>query len=1535
MARPTGDRTPLPSTPLSTSAGASRFATIRPWRGSQDRAFEELAYQLLKDEAPPGNVAIRTGNPDGGVEWYADLPNDGQWGWQAKNIADIDDLLRAMTESVEAVVAERSNLVRLTFVISTNLSAGTLKGKRKSQRQKYEDKVATWKREIEGADRITFELIQESDLLAKLSLPQHRGREWFWWHSPWLGPEWLEDLQQRQADVAGDKYRPDLQVDLPIAEDLSGLGLSQTMADEYEALRNRVIDTLRYQRKADTPFANLNTAIQRMVDAITPVAASVRRVDPLSLAISSFDALEQNIEACLEAIQSVRDIGSQALDLVKGGHYHENADKKEKEELLNYLDYHCRQLNRSLSELQDWLRSSSTRALRSRLYFLVGPAGSGKTHLLLDGVRSALDEGRPAAVLHGAQFRGALWADICDQLGLPPLGAEVLLGAMDAAAEAAEPDGRHFVLSIDALNETPVPGYWDTNLPALKSALMQWPHLALAASCRDTYLEVIDPSKHREKFVLETHPGFAGREIEATQKYFHHYGLEAPRIPLLTPEFTVPLFLRLYCESLRDGGKTEAAIGHEGRVEIFERYLDAKVARVAQRSFSQASGNLEVEQNQKRIRRALDTLLDAMAQANSEWIEVDRATEIVAASLTGTNVPAIGVVSAFENEGVLSQEPSYLRGEGNTVAVRVTFQAFSDFLLFKRHLSWVAAPLEDEEFKMWLHHEASWGILEAATIVLPELYGVEVPDFLGISASDLEWDYEDFQRVYRNRHVFASLASTLPYRTSASITQRTIELLNTGLRSREINVDLYKILYMLAPQPDNPLNAVGLHHHLSKQAMPRRDSWYGFAVYSEIWEETSSITRLARWAALGPYPTYPSEVIDLAATALAWLLSSPNRFMRDWVTKALVQLLHGHLGVMQRVFERFWDVNDPYVVQRVTVIAYGCLMRGGGSDRLNAEQLSRSVLDRVFARPMRADELMLDAGRGIVEWGVDNAVLPAAALDATKRPYGLKVPSNPPSKEKLEAKYELGYPRKVSESESYGAIWSSLFVMDDFGRYVVESGMHHFSRYRHGQAKPKRETQEPRLIKTRWKKFIRSLTPSQVAEWERWQSQDSPAPALAEWLFEESSPDRLTEEQWKLYRAAWTPRRVTGVDDRYSDDTARRWIFQRTISLGWKPRLFGERDWIIARTDHGRSEHKAERWGKKYQWMAYHELLARVADNFQTSGYLWDDGPYDGLQQLISRRDIDPSLPPIDYQALTEKRGDSTPSWPASRLILSPALALPLEFGRYHGDIDRFIDDRNVYPTAESTARAIDEGGDEWVALHGYADQTEKNEVGSNGLNQLLWLSSALVPQKSASRDVNQMIAIWRERPYEFGNHGHIDCCYAGEIGWSRRNCSNRVAQPRSIEFGNQLTTVIDTVERYTWEGNILDCSIGEAVWATMPSFYVRSRDHLRMIAEGPGWLDENGEIVATYMQSVEGQWSGKFWQGYFVRQSWLQRFLGREGLALAVLSKCERRLLDQDRTRTHKYVEVWSGALLRSGGLLRATGGIIREQGPPEENLE
>ena len=276
--------------------------------------------------------------------------------------------------------------------------------------------------------------------------------------------------------------------------------------------------------------------------------------------------LDQAVNTCLSALNEAQQQAHSAERSAESSVKTEG--KASDEELLKYHSYDLSRAANALSALKDFLDESASRAVRERFYFLTGSAGTGKTHLCLDSVQRALDEDRPALVLFGMQFgAGDLWSSICDQLGLPPLGANVLLGALEAVAEASGIHGRRFVFMVDALNDTRAEDYWASRLAALRASFAAHPLLSLLVSCRDTYLNYIDPDD-RYKTFRRTHPGFAGREIEATQKYFQHYVLREPRIPLLVPEFTVPLFLLTYCAGLKGEGLTAPPAGHEGRVEI-------------------------------------------------------------------------------------------------------------------------------------------------------------------------------------------------------------------------------------------------------------------------------------------------------------------------------------------------------------------------------------------------------------------------------------------------------------------------------------------------------------------------------------------------------------------------------------------------------------------------------------------------------------------------------------------------------------------------------------------------------------------------------------------------------------------------------------------------------------------------------------------------------------------------------------------------------------------------------------------------------
>ncbi|WP_439812347.1 hypothetical protein [Streptomyces sp. P9-2] len=1485
------------------------FRTLRAWNGEQSRAFEELSYQLLKNRVPTGTQAIRTGNPDGGVEWYATLQDGTEWGWQAKHVEGIDPLLTAMTDSVKRVAKERPELRKLTFAISWNLATGTRGGERKSQRQKYEAKVATWKKTISGADRIQFELVQESDLLDELAKPEHRGRRWFWWHHVVLGRDWLEQRYKEQADAAGEKYRPDLQVDIPIQEDLIALGFDQTVLTHFNRLRRDVITAVNdlhvLVKDEDDPGAFAYQAIHDAAAALKSTASSIaaQAGDPAT----TLRHLTDQLSTTAEAIEAARDYERRAK--AEWRELRSDDPKRNQNPPERAEGYDLGVLSKAINELHSWLDSSVGRAFQRRTYFLTGKAGSGKTHLLLDATHRALLADRPAVFLAGAQFgRGDLWASVADQLGLEPVGGDVLLSAMDAAGEAATTSGSRFLIFIDALNETTPADFWRTHLPRLRAAVVRHPHVALVVSCRDTYRDLVLEGAEDKHYVHRAHPGFAEREVEATQRYFDHYGLEAPKIPLLTPEFTLPLFLRLYCESLSEAETHSLPTGHQGRVAIFERYLDAKIRTVARRLRPDATSSYELEAAQNHVRHALNALLDELSRLGRESMSAASAHETVSSSLEDTRIDAVRLMGLLQEEGVLTRERLHLGSGRFGEGVRIVFQAFADFLLLRRRLALSDDPLNDEAVRQWLTEESSWGIHEAATILFPEVYGVELLDFLSIrmtEASDGHEDRDAWNRYRRAPRLYEVLVETLPYRASEAVTQRTIDLLNEAQRYLR-RPALYEVLFALAPQPDNRLNGDGLHRYLSQRKMPKRDSDFGIAMYHALSDASGTTARLARWAAAGPYPAYDPKVVELACIPLCWLLSSPNRFMRDWTTKALVHLLRGHLDVMRALVERFWAVDDPYVVQRVVAIAYGALLRSSPQHHDQAKSLAELVRNLVFTPPVRPDELLLDAARGIVRWAVAQQLLSASALDTSRRPYGLAVPGPPPTEATIKAKY--GGREGQSADESYLSIYLSLMGMGDFARYVVQPGVHRFSRYRLGQTYPERQAREPRFIKSRWEKFVASLSEEQkVTLADKLRNPEEQALSRLKSLLCRAE-DPLSEEQRKLWDASFVYPQP--VDHAYPADIACRWIFRRTLRLGWTPKLFGDEDRRIGRGRGGREGHKAERWGKKYQWMAYHELMARVADNYQAPRHFGHSEPYEGLHQIIGDREIDPSLPPIDYHAFNEEGGNGVTAWSPPLISLEAWPPAPIDFSRYRGDIRRFLADTASEPTVANSLFLSDREGRDWVTLESFVNKVDPMaDKGWRGLQEKSTIHTLLVKADDAE---DLLKALRDESRHDtrdlLDSHGHTDCCYVGEVGRIGPNCPHRHDTLRRVSIGEKEIEVVPTIEQYTWEGSILDCSIGETASVVLPATFIQQAAGLTFDMRGPSWLDSAGAPMFTHYEQL-----GNDSRAILVRKSFLQNFLMERDLELIVWHWYERmQLRDDYHQGQHPYVE--SSVIARLG---------------------
>jgi hypothetical protein len=323
--------------------------------------------------------------------------------------------------------------------------------------------------------------------------------------------------------------------------------------------------------------------------------------------------------------------------------------------------------------------------------------------------------------------------------------------------------------------------------------------------------------------------------------------------------------------------------------------------------------------------------------------------------------------------------------------------------------------------------------------------------------------------------------------------------------------------------------------------------------------------------------------------------------------------------------------------------------------------------------------------------------------------------------------------------------------------------------------------------------------------------------------------------------------------------------------------------------------------------MAYHELLARIADNFQPTRRWDDSGPYEGLHQIIAEREIDPSLPPVDYRDFAESGAEGSPTWRPAPIGVVDWPPGQLDFRQYGGSIDRFLADTASEPTLDRVSFVTDEHGERWFLLDAYLSQGDPSADKSwLGLQQPFALDSWLSPRDQAAALLPHLPQLRRSDRWDLvDDHGHIDCCYAGEVGWTPHSCYHRHADFRAIDAADQRWQLVPAVETVTWEGSLLDCSIGDSVFAAMPSTFIQARANLMLDERGPSWRDAAGVVVFTKYgdESVDRR------KALLVRGSWLRTFLKEHDLELLVASWFERQLLDGDHRQHHPSENVYSAA--------------------------
>ncbi len=1209
------------------------FSNIKIHDGSKNNGFEELVCQLAHLERPENAkrfVRKEGAGGDAGVECYWILDDNSEIAWQAKYFMGEMSPSRwsQITKSFKTAVKKHPNIKSYIICLPIDKADSRKVGRGGKQVKTVEDEwnaqLVKWQAFATKHGRsIDINYWGKHELTLSLSRndAEYSGRALYWFNQPILNSETFNQLTIKTEECLGDRYTADLHVDLPIIQKFDAVCNNNEWQNELTTL---LVDlqkkTARFTSGLTKELDDLAGSIEELSNQIIDLCSSFFPLDNLQQNLKLAQRLTEELE---EKFKPIWNLDRQTLD--EPGH--DTA-------LTNSQQYHFRELYSTFKDVKTSLESKKIKSLFLKTVLLAGEPGIGKSHLLCEISLQRANKNLPTVFMMGSHYQGNNPIDLIkDNLDLTGYSNRQVLGALDAAGEACQ---QRTLIIIDAINEGSHRDIWKDRLYRFITDLNQFEHISLILSCRSTYLHHILPDSlfpdHSDKLVSFEHYGFRKYEHRAVERYLSQQGISTPSLPILAPEFSNPLFLKTCCKALISRGLTEFPKGLRGISALFEFYIES-IERVIAKIKKYHPGENIVE-------ACLNNLASHLFPDHLFGINFSDARILIN---TKDPNPTIDqpLFDLLLEEGVIAEDISYKDNDKGVPVVRFTYERFSDYFIANNILSAYNDNQVDSLFAQeqpfakaikTYGFTAITGIIDIVGIIVAEQYKKELIDFECDESLLPRWGFDEIFKT------------SVLWRDNGSFTARTLELLNELEQSddRKFSLD---ILLKLSTEPQHPWNAEFLHKNLINLELPERDHFW--SVYtatnfsSEEDDEYESPSRiLIEWVTSGVLHDTNPERIKLCGIALAWFLTSPNRMIRDRSTKALVRMYSLFPNLLIGLFNRFKSVNDLYLQERLYAVMYGVTLNIEQHDLIT--ELAQAVYTQVFVKYTVTPHILLrDYSRGLLEYAHYRNILPQGIDPGSFRPpYKSPWPIEHPSDEEIDAiigedaDYKKSQIKRSVMSGDFG-IYTMHCIFDWSATPIDEKTV----KTGYDIKKAFAETLEDNL-KEAYLSLLRPpkthpldisgyLDDSSVEDVNiqiNYVTVDQASEPYKELI--EQINETLGENEREYFR--W----LNGLNDntpaQFSRRWAKRWVCKRAYELGWTSELFSSFEKYCK---HGRSGGPGagymERMGKKYQWIALHEVLARIADNVHwiDRGYsdVPDDTMYKGPWQP-GRRDIDPTI---------------------------------------------------------------------------------------------------------------------------------------------------------------------------------------------------------------------------------------------------------------------------------------------------------------------
>lgn len=905
-----------------------KFKDIIAHGGSQTNAFEELCTQLARNTISNTDKFDRFHGDggDGGVECISTDINGNVTGWQSKFVFTVDSLIVQVKKSLSAAISNYPNLKKFIICFPFDYTGVTgRKNKEGDPAKSGKNKLEEWRKGVLERSKINGDFLDEivfwpaSELTSLLvQYDVSGGIRTYFFSDIFMSKSWFKNNLESAINRAGPRYSKELNIETDLGKSYAAFGRTLEWENELQILWNRI----------SVPFESFKKHINKKIDSVFPgldakfndkATAIVDRIAKFKeqfFYIAKLN-LDQNVgnaqvleNFLTEAIGSLSEIETEIVSDLNSVYPNENWDTKQWRTFMleynvssptNALD-NVRNLIEKLQEAEAFFNSINYKLFTSKIFLLSGVGGSGKTHSICDISKSRIDNGELSLIISGDQFGGSPneWSRFAEIIGLNGYNKDKILDALNASALQSR---KPLIIFLDAINETNPRSYWIDRIVSFSEEIAKRPFLKLCISCRSSFINASLPEHY--SFLTLEHQGFKGLERDACNSFFRYYELNPPLLPILHPEMGNPLYLRLLCSTLKSKGLNDLPIGWFGIRPVINGFLLEKD--------KQLCIQYEIPRNLSIVPRALTSVVKeivAKGQTSLNW-----STAINAISQNNPPLDPHKLLEWLIKSDLLIEDGAYLEDEFvSETLVRPAFERLGDFLLALELGKVIMANSNSEIkdlnplFELTKTEELineNYGLIQALSVVLPELYNIELPSlFVSDSNYPLVCCISTEALIWRS-------PETLGDSTEVFVKK---SLSNDGFVAMDS-------LLSICTLPSN-VDSLWLHKIFSQTELGSRDAFLSqYFLFS--FEQNQIVKNLTKVQVEIDFSIIDIDVAKRWLIVLIWMNASPDRRIKDSALRLAVLIIKNFQTLSRDLFELFSKIDDDEVFERFLLVLYG------------------------------------------------------------------------------------------------------------------------------------------------------------------------------------------------------------------------------------------------------------------------------------------------------------------------------------------------------------------------------------------------------------------------------------------------------------------------------------------------------------------------------------------------------------------------------------------------------------------------------------